>query len=103
MKKEEDCRSFGEHRKEDDGTTAVVRTEHMPAEDVEYMRSIGERWMKIRHTPAVSCHAPWFVVRHALQMLAHTFRRSTIRSGLGLESSRKAFQPDKAIRRQKRE
>src|SRR5260221_7838552 len=28
-----------------DGTTAVVRTEHVPAGDVEFLRSRAERWM----------------------------------------------------------
>jgi anaerobic magnesium-protoporphyrin IX monomethyl ester cyclase len=92
-----------ENLEEYDGTTAVVRTEHVPAEEAEYMRWKAERWMKIRHMPAAFCHDPWFVVRHAPQMLAHTFRGSTIGSVLGFESSRKAFQRYKSIRRQERE
>src|SRR5262249_8055214 len=32
-----------------DGTTAVVRTEHMAAEEVEFLRWKAERWMKLRH------------------------------------------------------
>lgn len=32
-----------------DGTTAVVRTRHMAATDVEFLRWKGERWMKLRH------------------------------------------------------
>ena len=36
-----------------DGTTAVVRTEHLEAEEIEFMRWRAERWMKkIRHVPA---------------------------------------------------
>src|SRR5262249_32318 len=32
-----------------DGTTAVVRTEHVDADEVEYLRWKAERWMKVRH------------------------------------------------------
>jgi len=85
-----------------DGTTAVVRTDHVPAEEIEYMRWKAERWMKVRHMPVALLHDPWFVIRHAPQMLAHTFRGSTLRSVLRLESARKAFQRYKAIRRQER-
>jgi anaerobic magnesium-protoporphyrin IX monomethyl ester cyclase len=86
-----------------DGTTAVVRTQHVSTDEVEYMRWKAERWMKVRHMPDVIRHDPWFVLSHAPQMLAHTFRGSSLRSLLGLESSRKAFQRYKAIRRVERE
>ena len=86
-----------------DGTTAVVRTEHLPAEEVEYLRWKAERWMKLRHMPAAFRHDPWFIIRHAPEMLAHTFRGCGIRSALGLENSQKAFQRYKAIRRNERE
>ncbi len=92
-----------ERLEEYDGTTAVVRTEHLASEDIEYMRWKAERWMKVRHLPAVFRHDPWFVMRHGTEMLAHTFRGSTFRSALGLETSRKAFERYKAIRRQERE
>ena len=85
-----------------DGTTAVVRTEHLSAEEIEYLRWNAERWMKVRHMPAAFCHDPWFVVRHAPEMLAHTFRGCTLRSVLGLEDTRKAFSRYKVIRRQER-
>src|SRR2546425_8176259 len=85
-----------------DGTTAVVRTEHLSAEEIEYLRWKAERWMKVRHLPAAFCHDPWFVVRHAPEMLAHTFRGCTLRSVLGLEDDRKAFGRYKVIRRQER-
>jgi len=91
-----------QHFEEYDGTTAVVRTEHVPAEEVEYIRWKAERWMKVRHMPAALRHDPWFVVRHTPEMLAYTFRGSTLRSALGLESSRKVFQRYKAMRRQER-
>ena len=58
--------------------------------------------MKVRHMPAALGHDPWFVLRHAREMLAHTFRGCTFRSILGLEDSRDAFERYKAIRRQER-
>jgi anaerobic magnesium-protoporphyrin IX monomethyl ester cyclase len=91
-----------ERLEEYDGTTAVVRTEHVPAEEIEHLRWKAERWMKIRHMPAAFRHDPWFVLRHAPEMFVHTFRGSTFRSMLGLEDSRKSFERYKAIRRQER-
>ncbi len=86
-----------------DGTTAVVRTEHMAAEEVEYMRWRAERWMKVRHLPRVVAHDPVFVLRHGLRMLRHTFRGATLRTWLRLEDERAAFRRYKAIRRRERE
>jgi radical SAM superfamily enzyme YgiQ (UPF0313 family) len=86
-----------------DGTTAVVRTEHLSAEEIEFMRWRAERWMKLRHLPAALRHYPGFVLRNAPRMLAHTFRGSTWRSALGLESSHAVFARYKAIRSQERE
>jgi radical SAM superfamily enzyme YgiQ (UPF0313 family) len=91
-----------ERLEEFDGTTAVVRSEHMSAEDIEFLRWKAERWMKFRHMPAAFRHDPWFVVRHAPEMLAHTYRGCTLRSVLGLEDNRKAFERYKAIRHQER-
>jgi radical SAM superfamily enzyme YgiQ (UPF0313 family) len=93
---------MNERVEEYDGTTAVVRTERVPAEEVEYLRWKAERWMKVRHIPAAFGHDPWFVVRHGREMLAHTFRGCTLRSMLGLEDQRKAFERYRAIRRQER-
>ncbi|MCA1652008.1 MAG: hypothetical protein LC753_17645, partial [Acidobacteria bacterium] len=86
-----------------DGTTAVVRSEHLAAEEIEFMRWSAERWMKVRHLPAVLRHYPSFVLQHAPRMLAHTFRGSTWRSVVGLESTRTVFTRYKAIRRAERE
>ncbi len=86
-----------------DGTTAVVKTEHVDAEDIEYLRWRAERWMKIRHIPGVVRHDPWFVFRKWPKMLAHTFRGSTLKSALGLEDSREAFRRYKALRELERE
>lgn len=86
-----------------DGTTAVVRTEHVPAEDVEFMHWKAERWMKVRHLPAVIRHDPWFVLKHVRQMCMHVFRGSTLRSALGLEDLRLSFERYKQIRQSERE
>jgi anaerobic magnesium-protoporphyrin IX monomethyl ester cyclase len=85
-----------------DGTTAVVRTEHMSAEQVEFMRWRAERWMKLRHIPAAFAHDPLFILRNGLRMLAHTFRGSTITSLLGLEDERHAFERYRDIRNRER-
>jgi anaerobic magnesium-protoporphyrin IX monomethyl ester cyclase len=92
-----------ERLEEYDGTTAVVRTQHLSAEEVEFLRWKAERWMKTHHIPAVLRHDPWFVLANSPKMLAHTFRGSSIRSALGLEDQRKAFQRYKAIRKAERE
>ena len=65
----------------------MVRTEHLPASEIEFLRWRAERWMKVRHFPAAFVHSPGFVLRHGLEMLAHTFTGSTVRSLLGLESA----------------
>jgi hypothetical protein len=92
-----------ERVEEYDGTTAVVRTEHLEAEEIEFMRWRAERWMKLRHFPTALRHDPLYVSRNALKMLRHTFRGSTLRTWLKLEPERAAFQRYKAIRRAERE
>jgi radical SAM superfamily enzyme YgiQ (UPF0313 family) len=86
-----------------DGTTAVVRTEHLSAEEIEFMRWQAERWMKLRHLPAVIRHYPGFVLRYGPRMLAHTFRGTTWKSMLGLESAWDVFSRYREIRRRERE
>jgi radical SAM superfamily enzyme YgiQ (UPF0313 family) len=86
-----------------DGTTAVVRSEHLSADEIEFLRWRAERWMKLRHFWPVLRHSPGFVLRHAHQMLAHTFRGSSLSSALGLEDDRQVFERYKAIRREERE
>jgi radical SAM superfamily enzyme YgiQ (UPF0313 family) len=86
-----------------DGTTAVVRSEHLTAEEIEFMRWKAERWMKVRHMPAVFAHDPWFVVANARRMLNHTFRGSTLRTWLGLESERRAFERYREMRQRERD
>ncbi len=103
----EDFRARGlimnERLEEYDGTTAVVRTEHLSAEQIEYTRWKAERWMKVAHLPAVLRHDPWFVLRNGPKMLAHTFRGSTLRSVLKLEDEHKSFERYKSIRGLERE
>ena len=86
-----------------DGTTAVVRTEHLAAEDIEFLRWQAERWMKVNHLPAAFVHSPWFVVRTARRMLAHTFTGTTLRSMLGLEDARTVFMRYRQARRDERD
>ncbi|HEV3139954.1 MAG TPA: radical SAM protein [Vicinamibacterales bacterium] len=85
-----------------DGTTAVVRSEHVDAGEIEYLRWRAERWMKLRHFPSAVVHSPRFVARHGLQMLAHTFAGSSWRSMLGLEGDRAVFERYRARRREER-
>jgi anaerobic magnesium-protoporphyrin IX monomethyl ester cyclase len=86
-----------------DGTTAVVRSQHLSALDIEFLRWRAERWMKVRHLPAVFAHSSMFVLRHMHQMLAHTFTGTTMRSMLGLEPERAAFERFRSARRKARE
>jgi len=92
-----------ERVEEYDGTTAVVRTAHLSADDIEFQRWRAERWMKVRHMPNVLRHYPWYVLKNAPRMFAHTFRGSSWRSALGLESQREVFKRYKAIRAAERE
>jgi len=91
-----------EHVEEYDGTTAVVRSEHLAAEEIEFLRWRAERWMKLRHLPAALLHSPGFAARHGMRMMAHTFRGSSLRSLMGLEDERKAFARYRAIRKAER-
>jgi radical SAM superfamily enzyme YgiQ (UPF0313 family) len=92
-----------ERLEEYDGTTAVVRSAHLQAEEIEFLRWKAERWMKVRHMPAVLRRRPGFVLRNAPTLLAHTFRGSTWKSVVGLESPRDTFRRYKAIRQRERE
>ena len=92
-----------ERVEEYDGTTAVVKTRHLPAEEAEFLRWRAERWMKVRHLPAVLRHYPLFVLRNGPRMLAHTFRGSSWRSAIGLEDARAVFARYKAKRHAERQ
>jgi len=86
-----------------DGTTAVIRTAHVDPLEIEFMRWKAERWMKLRHMPTALAHDPWFVISHGRRMLAHTFRGTTWRSLVGLESARDVFARYRALRARERE
>jgi radical SAM superfamily enzyme YgiQ (UPF0313 family) len=86
-----------------DGTTAVVRTEHLTASEVEFLRWRAERWMKLRHIPAAFRHSPLFVLRNGIDMMRETFTGTTIRSMLGLEDEHAPFERFRAQRRQRHE
>ena len=85
-----------------DGTTAVVRTEHLEAEEIEFMRWRAERWMKVRHLPVALRHDPRFVALNAgRDDGAHVPRHERSSTWLGLEDEREAFRRYKAIRRRR--
>jgi anaerobic magnesium-protoporphyrin IX monomethyl ester cyclase len=86
-----------------DGTTAVTRSQHLEPEEIEFMRWKAERWMKVRHLPAVFRHDPVFVLRNGRRMLAHTFRGTTWRSLVGLEADRDVFRRYRGIRNRERD
>ncbi len=85
-----------------DGTTAVIATKHVPPQEIEYERWRAERWMKVRHIPAIMAHDPLFVLRNVGKMLAINFRGSGLKSMLGLESDWMAFQRYRALRSRER-
>jgi radical SAM superfamily enzyme YgiQ (UPF0313 family) len=93
---------INERLDEYDGTTAVVRSEHLEAEEIEFMRWRAERWMKVRHLPKALALRPWFALRYGGKMLAHPVRGSSLRSLLGLEDERRAFARYRAIRARER-
>lgn len=92
-----------ERVEEYDGTTAVVRSEGLEAEEIEFMRWQKERWMKTAYFPRAVLRSPGFVFRNGVKMLKHTFRGCTWRTLLGLEDERAAFRRYCAIRAQERE
>jgi len=85
-----------------DGTSAVTRSAHLDAEEIEFLRWKAERWMKVRHVPTALRLHPGFVLRNGRRMMAHTFRGTTWRSLLGLESSRDTFRRYRQIRERER-
>ncbi len=91
-----------ESLEEYDGTTAVVATQYLAPEEIEYERWLKERWMKTSHIPAVIRKEPLFVLKNWPRMLMHTFRGSSLKSILGLESARTVFERYRAIRKAER-
>jgi anaerobic magnesium-protoporphyrin IX monomethyl ester cyclase len=92
-----------EQIEEHDGTTAVVRTLHLSSDEVEFLRWKAERWMKVRHIPAVLRHDPRSSSRMHVACWPTHFAGVSIRSLLGLENKREAFARYKALRRAERE
>ena len=86
-----------------DGTSAVTRSAHLDAEDIEFMRWKAERWMKVRHMPTAFRLHPGFILKNARRMMAHTFRGTTWKSLVGLESARDTFRRYRQIRARERE
>jgi len=94
---------ISENLEEYDGTTAVVRSEHVAADEIEFLRWRAERWMKVRHMRAVLKTRPGFLLRNWRTMLTHTFRGgSFVKALLGLEDERRAFARYRAIRKAER-
>jgi radical SAM superfamily enzyme YgiQ (UPF0313 family) len=87
-----------ERVEEYDGTTAVVRSEHLDSDEIEFLRWRKERWLKLAHFPKALRYSPGFVLRNGLKMLAHTFRGCTLRTLLGMEDERAAFRRYRARR-----
>jgi radical SAM superfamily enzyme YgiQ (UPF0313 family) len=93
---------INERLEEYDGTTAVVRTEHMSADEVEFLRWKAERWIKLRHIPIALQDNPRFMLINWPRILAHTFRGSVLKSIIGLGGDRRAFERYRAIRKVER-
>ncbi len=93
---------INERLEEYDGTTAVVRTVHLPSDEIEFLRWRADRWIKLKHLPVALVHTPLFALSSGLKMLRYTFRGTTIRSILGLEDERKSFERYRALRRAER-
>jgi radical SAM superfamily enzyme YgiQ (UPF0313 family) len=81
-----------------DGTTAVVRSENLEPEEIEFLRWRKERWIKLAYFPQALRQNPGFVLRNGPKMLKHTFRGCTLRTLLGLEDERVAFQRYRELR-----
>ena len=93
---------MNENLEEYDGTTAVVRSRYLPAEEIAFLRWKAERWIKLGHFPAVLRHSPLFCLRHGKAMIGHVFRGNSWRSLLGLESERRVFERYREIRKAER-
>ena len=94
---------INERLEEYDGTTAVVRSEHLAAEEIEFMRWRAERWMKVRHMRAVLRHSPLFLLCRWREMLGFTYRGCNLRTFVGLEDEKAAFERYRTIRRAERD
>jgi len=94
---------INENLEEYDGTTAVVRSEHVAADEIEFLRWRAERWMKVRHMRAVLKTRPGFLLRNWRTMLTHTFRGgSFVKALLGSRTSDGRSPRYRAIRKAER-
>jgi radical SAM superfamily enzyme YgiQ (UPF0313 family) len=87
-----------ERLEEYDGTTAVIRTEKISPDEVEFMRWKAERWMKVRHFPVALKRNPLFCLRNGRRMIRYTLRGTRLRNLLGLEDERAAFARYRSLR-----
>jgi radical SAM superfamily enzyme YgiQ (UPF0313 family) len=85
-----------------DGTTAVVKTEHLEGDEIEFLRWRRERFLKTKHFPAALRQSPLFVLQNAPRMLGHTFRGHSLKWLVGLESDRDVFARYQKIREAER-
>jgi hypothetical protein len=81
----------------------VVRSETVPAAEIEFMRWRTERWIKLRHFPKALRHSPLFCLRHGPAMIRHVFRGSSPRTWLTRDPARAAFARYRARRAAERE
>jgi radical SAM superfamily enzyme YgiQ (UPF0313 family) len=86
-----------------DGTTAVVACEHLSGPEIEFLRWKTERWIKARHGLRTLRDNPVFTLRYGVELAAHIFRGETLRSLVGLEPKRRAFERYRAIRARERQ
>ena len=92
---------INEHLEEYDGTTAVVKPSTYRRKRPSTCWK-ADRWMKLRHMPVALRYDPWFVLKHAPKMFAHTFRGATLKT-FRLEDDHAAFARFKALRKSERE
>ena len=81
----------------------MVRTEHVPAEEIEFLRWRAERWMKLRHFPKALRHSPLFCLRHGAAMVRHVFRGTSLRTLFSTDPARAAFAAYRRLRAAERE
>jgi radical SAM superfamily enzyme YgiQ (UPF0313 family) len=86
-----------------DGTTAVVRSEAVPAEEIEFLRWRAERWIKLRHFPQALRHSPGFCLRHGPAMIRHVFRGASPRTWFARDPARAAFARYRRLRAAERD
>jgi radical SAM superfamily enzyme YgiQ (UPF0313 family) len=92
-----------ENLEEYDGTTAVVKTEHVNAEEIEFLRWRAERWMKVRHLPAALAFNPVSCSVRARGCWRTPSAGAAWDLLLGGRAERAAFERYRAIRRAERE